>query len=121
MFNDNSVKISAFFLLKYLRVPFFCRYFANAFGTQTGVGKRVFFGFFWRRFSYFFFELNFFSKKNNEKKLRKILVAQKFALPLHSLSGRNDSDSETQTILDNIPYRQSSTTCLCCLAINNEV
>ena len=45
MFNDNSVKISAFFLLKYLRVPFFCRYFANAFGAQTGVGKRVFFVF----------------------------------------------------------------------------
>ena len=120
MFNDNGVKISAFFLLKYLRVPIFCRYFANAFGTQTGVGERVFFGFL-ATFFLFFFELNFFSKKNNEKKLRKILVAQKFALPLHSLSGRNDSDSETQTILDNIPYRQSSTTCLCCLAINNEV
>ena len=72
------------------------------------------------RFSVFF-ELNFFSKKNVKKKLRKILVIQKFALPLHSLSGRNDSDAETQTILDNIPYRQSSTTCLCCLAINNKV
>ena len=50
----------------------------------------------------------FFWKKDGNS-----LVVQKKALPLHSLSGRNDSDSETQTILDNIPYRQSSTTCLC--------
>ena len=57
----------------------------------------------------------------SEKKDWKSFVVQKKALPLHSLSGRNDSDAETQTILDNIPYRQSSTTCLCCLAINNEV
>ena len=70
MFNDNRVKISAFFLLKYLRVPIFCRYFANAFGTQTGVGERVFFGFL-ATFFLLFFELNFFSKKIMKKSCEK--------------------------------------------------
>ena len=69
MFNDNRVKISAFFLLKYLRVPIFCRYFANAFGTQTSARKQVFFGFLATGFQ--FFELNFFSKKNMKKSCEK--------------------------------------------------
>ena len=69
MFNDVRVKISAFFLLKYLRVPIFCRYFANAFGTQTSARKQVFFGFLATCFQFFWVE--FLLEKKYEKKVAK--------------------------------------------------
>ena len=43
-----------------------------------------------------------------EKKIRKVLVVQKKAIPLHSLSGSNAvATPDSKMILDNIPYRQA--------------
>ena len=44
----------------------------------------------------------------HEKKIVKVLVVQKKAIPLHSLSGSNAFATQiSKMILDNIPYRQA--------------
>ena len=58
------------------------------------------------------------SCKKSWKNFEKSFAVQKKAVPLHSLSGLNETPAVllallSMTILDIIPYRQSSTTCCC--------